>query len=152
MSSSPIKLCNSTYSSDFEDVHTSPEPEMCDCQNQLGHFDWSGNPHENLPELCRRTLGIGADPDYEWKQGKVPNCMYKLMLKSVVVILRRASRSQPKDLNARVEGPILIEAAEADTAADKGDAGDLTRMKGRKRRISNEDTWTSKKSKVSLTM
>jgi hypothetical protein len=37
---------------------TSSEPEMCDCQNQLGHWDWNGVPHEDLPELCKRTMGI----------------------------------------------------------------------------------------------
>jgi hypothetical protein len=40
---------------------TETEPEMCDCQNQLGHWDWSGVPHENLPELCKRSMGINID-------------------------------------------------------------------------------------------
>lgn len=40
---------------------SSPEPTMCDCQNQLGHFDWNGVPRENLPDLCMRTMGITAE-------------------------------------------------------------------------------------------
>jgi hypothetical protein len=37
---------------------SSPEPTHCDCQNQLGHYDWNGNTRENLPELCKKTMGI----------------------------------------------------------------------------------------------
>jgi hypothetical protein len=56
-------------------------------------------------------------------------------------------------LNEKVEGNTLADTnREVDIVADKGGAGDLTRTKGRKRRMSNEDTWTSKKSKVSVPM
>lgn len=53
---SPKPSINSdtTYSSETE-------PEMCDCQNQLGHWDWSGVPRKNLPELCKRSMGINID-------------------------------------------------------------------------------------------
>jgi len=34
-----------------------PEPIMCNCQNQLGHWDWNGVPHEDLPELCKWSVG-----------------------------------------------------------------------------------------------
>lgn len=34
---------------------------MCDCQNQLGHWDWNGVPHEDLPELCKRSMDIYID-------------------------------------------------------------------------------------------
>lgn len=36
----------------------SQEPTICDCQNQLAHYDWNGVPLKNLPELCRRTMGL----------------------------------------------------------------------------------------------
>ena len=61
--SSPMKLDNSTYTSGFEDMY-GDEPAICDCHNQLGHYDWSGNQLENLPELCRRTLGIGVRAEH----------------------------------------------------------------------------------------
>jgi hypothetical protein len=43
---------------DFIDISSfESQPEMCDCQNQLGHWDWNGVPHEDLPELCKRSMG-----------------------------------------------------------------------------------------------
>lgn len=58
----------------------------------------------------------------------------------VVVILRRAGRDRLKDL-----------VKEVDNTVDKGDAGGLTR----KRRMSDRgdtNTWTNKKSRVSVPM
>jgi len=58
------------------------EPTMCDCQNQLGHYDWSGAPLDDLPELCRKTMGLApqndkdeantsvTESDPEWEHGK----------------------------------------------------------------------------------
>jgi hypothetical protein len=37
------------------------QPEMCDCQNQLGHWDWDGVPRENLPKICQRSMGINIE-------------------------------------------------------------------------------------------
>lgn len=59
--SSPMKLDNSTYSSDFEDIYNSSEPSICDCQNQLGHFDWGGNLRDDLRDSCKRALGIRTE-------------------------------------------------------------------------------------------
>jgi len=54
---------NNHYSSalsDFdEEFGISQEPTTCDCQNQRAHWDWNGVVHADLPELCRRTMGIG---------------------------------------------------------------------------------------------
>jgi hypothetical protein len=46
-------------SSDISSFET--QPEMCDHHNQLGHWDWNGVQHENLPELCKRSIGINND-------------------------------------------------------------------------------------------
>jgi hypothetical protein len=69
MSSSPIDN-DSRPSDDCEDIYgswqpsdnceeiygSSPGPKTCDCQNQLGHFDWNGIPLEDLPDLCKQTI------------------------------------------------------------------------------------------------
>jgi hypothetical protein len=56
-----MKIYNSSPSNDFEDMYApSSEPTTCDCENQLGHFDWNGLPLENLPDLCKQTMGIRA--------------------------------------------------------------------------------------------
>ena len=31
-------------------------PMVCQCENQLAHWDWAGRPHPNLPECCRSTI------------------------------------------------------------------------------------------------
>lgn len=52
--SSPMNTCD-----DSNDIYSSsPEPTHCDCQNQLGHWDWNGTIREDLPELCKKTMGI----------------------------------------------------------------------------------------------
>ena len=30
----------------------SPLSSVCQCENQLAHWDWAGRPHPNLPERC----------------------------------------------------------------------------------------------------
>ena len=47
----PSDNCDVTSSFDTQ-------PQWCDCENQLAHWNWNGVPHENLPELCKRTMGI----------------------------------------------------------------------------------------------
>jgi hypothetical protein len=63
MPSSPIgHFPNPEPLNDFNDISSfKTQPEMCDCQNQLGHWDWNGVPHEKLPELCKRSMGINID-------------------------------------------------------------------------------------------
>lgn len=39
-------------------VGNSPEPSMCDCGNQLAHWDWNGVPHDDLPTKCKNSIGI----------------------------------------------------------------------------------------------
>ena len=57
--SSPINIYDSSQCNDSEDIHTSStESSMCNCQNQLAHFNWNGIPREDLSELCKQTLGI----------------------------------------------------------------------------------------------
>jgi hypothetical protein len=55
-----------------------------------------------------------------------------------------------------IEGTTLTDTnRKVDIVVDKGDAGDLTRTKGGKRKMSDRgkaDTWTRKKSKVSFLM
>jgi hypothetical protein len=50
----PSNKCDITSS--FE-----TQPKMCDCENQLGHWNWIGVPHKDLPELCKRSMGIDID-------------------------------------------------------------------------------------------
>ena len=46
----------------FDDISSyETQPKMCNCQNQLGHWDWNGVPHKDLPELCKRSMGINID-------------------------------------------------------------------------------------------
>ena len=59
---SPVKICNFSPWDDLENMYSSsPEPKICDCQNQLGHYDWDGIPHENLLDLCKQTMAIGTE-------------------------------------------------------------------------------------------
>ena len=68
MSFSPMKICNSGTWDDSENMYSSsPEPKISDCQNQLGHFDWDGILHENLPDLCKQTMAIRTE---DIKNGK----------------------------------------------------------------------------------
>jgi hypothetical protein len=39
----------------------SPEPSMCDCQSQLKHYDMNGNPHKDLQDVCKRSMGIPVE-------------------------------------------------------------------------------------------
>lgn len=32
---------------------------VCQCGNQLAHWDWAGRPHPDLPECCRPAVAIG---------------------------------------------------------------------------------------------
>jgi hypothetical protein len=34
---------------------------ICQCENQLAHWDWAGRELSNLPEPCRRRLAIEED-------------------------------------------------------------------------------------------
>ena len=69
MLSSPMKIYYSTPQDDSTDTYSSSsEFQICDCQSQLGHFDWNGNPHENLPDLCKQTMGIRAENIKNGKQ------------------------------------------------------------------------------------
>lgn len=69
-------------------------------------------------------------------------------------------RDRFEDLNRNASASEQVEATLTDTnrqvgVVDNGDVGDLARPKSRKRRVSgteNEDTWISKKSKVSVPM
>lgn len=37
-------------------------PRICQCENQLAHYDWAGRWHPNLPKECRpRRLAIEED-------------------------------------------------------------------------------------------
>ena len=59
MLSSPIKIYDLDHWDDLEDIYDSPpEPTLYECQNQHGHFDWSGNLRSDLPDSCKQTLGI----------------------------------------------------------------------------------------------
>jgi hypothetical protein len=66
MPSSPMKICDSSPCDDSEEIcDSSPCDDsediyggFCGCQNQLAHVDWNGNPREDLPDSCKRTMGI----------------------------------------------------------------------------------------------
>jgi hypothetical protein len=44
------------------DSESSSSPR-CQHYNQLGHYDWGGRPHPNLPEWCRPTIDIKNGPE-----------------------------------------------------------------------------------------
>lgn len=54
LSSPSTNSCDTSLCTDSRD-ESSP---VCDCQNQLAHWNWNGVPHEDLPELCKRSMGI----------------------------------------------------------------------------------------------
>ena len=54
--------------SDDHDSNSQPVPTVCDCQNQLGHYDWNGDLHKDLPDLCKKTIGLSAEESQ--KNGK----------------------------------------------------------------------------------
>ena len=60
----PHKMSNSHLASpepsDNCDVTSSfdTQPRCCDCQNQLAHWNWAGVLHEDLPKVCKQTMGI----------------------------------------------------------------------------------------------
>jgi hypothetical protein len=39
----------------------SQEPSMCDCQSQLKHYDMNGDPHKDLRDACKRSMGIPVE-------------------------------------------------------------------------------------------
>ncbi|KAF8804332.1 hypothetical protein BYT27DRAFT_7213967 [Phlegmacium glaucopus] len=116
---------------------------------QLAHYSWDGIPHEDLPDLCKQTMGtvIGNMPiseknDKKFTFGNDSANLDTSPTKSdpewEQVILRRADHNQPKDLVKAVE------------IMDEGDVGGLTHTKGRKCTMSDKGdiiTWTGKKSK-----
>ena len=34
-------------------------PRVCQCENQLAHWDWAGRLHPDLPECCWPAVAIG---------------------------------------------------------------------------------------------
>jgi hypothetical protein len=38
-----------------------PEPSMCDCQSQLKHYDMNGDPHKDLRDACKHSMGIPVE-------------------------------------------------------------------------------------------
>ncbi len=40
---------------------SSPEHSMCDCQSQLKHYDMNGDPHKDLQDACKRSMGIPVE-------------------------------------------------------------------------------------------
>jgi hypothetical protein len=60
MSSSPTKS-NHDPSRWNDSNDSSPEPSMCDCQSQLKHYDTNGDPREDLPDWCKRSMGIPVE-------------------------------------------------------------------------------------------
>ncbi|KAF8804380.1 hypothetical protein BYT27DRAFT_7213934 [Phlegmacium glaucopus] len=124
-------------------------PRICNCQNQLAHYGWDGIPHEDLPDLCKRTMGtvIGNTPiseknDKKFTFGNDSANLDTSPTKSdpewEQVILRQAGRNRPKDLVKAVE------------IMDEGGVGGLTHTKGCKCMMSDKGdiiTWTGKKSK-----
>jgi hypothetical protein len=57
-SSSPMRIC---LSSPWNRSKYRQSEALCDCANQLAHVDWNGVPHKNLPDLCKRSMGIAIE-------------------------------------------------------------------------------------------
>jgi len=66
----PSAISDSRDSSPWIQNDSSPEPTMCSCQNQLGHWDWNGVPHKDLLELCKKTMAMGEDALTSQKDGE----------------------------------------------------------------------------------
>src|SRR5258705_4716182 len=71
MSSSPA-LSNRDPSRWEDSNDSSPESSICDCQSQLKHYDMNGDPHKDLRDACKRSMGIpvedasATESDPEW--------------------------------------------------------------------------------------
>jgi hypothetical protein len=53
---SAISTCNSPeghHEASDVDEASPPSSPICQCENQLAHWDWAGNPHPNLPKCCQ---------------------------------------------------------------------------------------------------
>lgn len=48
-------------SSNFNIIYSFTQPKMCNCQNQLGHWDCHRIPYKDLPEFCKQYMGINID-------------------------------------------------------------------------------------------
>ena len=72
----PTSTCSSEdrhhEDSDEGSPVSSPGPRVCQCENQLAHWDWAGRLHPNLPECCRPANGKGPG-DVAVDDGKISN-------------------------------------------------------------------------------
>jgi hypothetical protein len=59
MSISTRSSADSDHEGSHEDLPVS-SPRVCQCENQLAHWDWNGQPRPNLPECCRPAIRNGA--------------------------------------------------------------------------------------------
>ena len=44
---------------DLDEGSPVSSPRVCQCENQLAHWDWAGRPHADLPECCRPAVENG---------------------------------------------------------------------------------------------
>ena len=51
----------SSIGSPSEETLSMSSPGICQCENQLAHWDWAGRPHEDLPLQCRHRAAIEED-------------------------------------------------------------------------------------------
>jgi hypothetical protein len=58
----PTSTCSSEdrYHEDSDEDSPVSSPRVCQCENQLAHFDWAGRPHPDLPECCRPAVGYAT--------------------------------------------------------------------------------------------
>jgi hypothetical protein len=85
---------------------SSPESSMCDCQSQLKHYDMIGNPHKDLRDACKRSMGIpvedappvedvppvegasATESDPEWGDFKQEHCKINQFESSKLIVLQ----------------------------------------------------------------
>lgn len=99
MSSSPA-MSNHDPSHWKDSNDTSPESLMCDCQSQLKHYDMNGDPHKDLQDACKRSMGIPVEDeppvedasvtelDPEWGDFKQEHCKINQFESSKLTVLQ----------------------------------------------------------------
>ena len=57
----PTSRCNSEdrHHEDSDEGSPVSSSMVCQCENQLAHWDWAGRPHPNLPECCWPAVANG---------------------------------------------------------------------------------------------
>ena len=64
-------------------------PRVCQCENQLAHWDWAGRPHPDLPECCRPAVGYPHIPVGDGKisvQQYINSCTHTVLQQTTIKV------------------------------------------------------------------